>query len=287
MNDLDDRRAIVVCGPTASGKSGLADAVSGGHGTSAILVDSMQVYREIPVITNQFRSREARLAGIVSVSEEWSVADHVSAVECEIPGLGSDTVVFDAGTGMYLNAVITNIPLAPRVHERVRREATRLTEGGSNPRRASRAKELELSGEGDTRGSIWGCGLVRYTTVVYIRPDIETLEAGIRERSRRIMALGVPEAETVSVMLRDGRPMSASVLEAIGVKELLSHVSGDIGEPEAEERMNIRTRRLAKRQIRWFDKLARTLEPQAEPPGKLSGMHVVESAADGEQKLYA
>lgn len=264
-------RCVVVCGPTAGGKSALADGISERLSTSAILVDSMQVYREIPVITNQARGRPARLSGIVSVAEAWSVADHVSAVEREAEELGSDTIVLDAGTGMYLNAAILDIPLAPRVEAGAREEAVRLTSGAANPRRASRAKELEASAAGgDMRGSIWGGSLVRETTLIYIRPPIEVLEAAIKRRSRRIISEGVPEAELMSGMLSDGASVNASVLYSIGMRELLSHVSGAVGIGEAEERMNIRTRRLAKRQTRWFDKLAKTLESRAD-------IHVLES----------
>lgn len=266
-----NKRCVAVCGPTAGGKSRLADGISEALRTSAILVDSMQVYREIPVITNQARGRPARLSGIVSVADEWSVADHASAVEREAEDLGSETFVLDAGTGMYLNAAILDIPLAPRVEGGAREEAVRLTSGASNPRRASRAKELEISAAGgDTRGSIWGGSLARDTTLVYVRPPIEVLEAAIKRRSRRIISEGLPEAELVSGMLSDGVPVNSSVLDSIGVKELLSHLSGDIGIDEAEEGMNIRTRRLAKRQIRWFDKLAKTLEGRA-------GIHVLPS----------
>ena len=72
----------MVCGPTASGKGevsdALADALTREHGAivTTLVVDSMQVYREIPTITNQARRRPAELLGIVSVTEEWTVARH-------------------------------------------------------------------------------------------------------------------------------------------------------------------------------------------------------------------
>jgi tRNA dimethylallyltransferase len=49
----------------------------------------------------------------------------------------------------------------------------------------------------------------------------------------------------------------------VGVRELLQHLSGDITLDQAEDQIAIRTRRLARRQMRWFDKLARTLEGRA------------------------
>jgi len=259
-----------VCGPTAGGKSAIADEFSEALSTHAILVDSMQVYREVPVITNQARGRPARLSGIVSVTGGWSVADHRDAVHRELRRdieEGSRNLeipfVLDAGTGMYLNAILLDIPLAPSVPVRAREVARALSEGAPNPRRASRAKELELSVGGDDRGSIWGGDLVHETEMVYMRPDIAFLEDRIRSRSRRISSFGMEEAEALSGMADGVEAVNKSVLDSIGVRELLSVVRGATSRGEAEERMNIRTRRLAKRQIRWFDKLAGTLRGRA------------------------
>lgn len=265
----DRPRCVVVCGPTASGKSALADEFSENLSTHAILVDSMQVYREIPAITNQARSRPARLSSIISVTDEWSVADHREAVREEIrrepggqPGM-DDTFVLDAGTGMYLNAILFDIPLAPSVPGEARERASLLSEGEPNPRRSSRSKELELSLGRDGRGSIWDGELAYVTDVVYMRPGMAFLEGRIRSRSRRTMAPGAAEAEALSRMMSGGRHVNKSVLDSIGARELLLVAHGAMTPGDAEERMNIRTRRLAKRQIRWFDKLASKLRGRA------------------------
>ena len=136
------KRALVVCGPTASGKSELSDALAGelarqsGRRVPTLVVDSMQVYKEIPVITNQARGRPAELVGIVSVTEEWSVAAHRErAREVVAP---EDAFVLDAGTGMYLNALLLDFPLAPRVSPELRRRAEEEASVEPNPRRAAR-----------------------------------------------------------------------------------------------------------------------------------------------------
>jgi tRNA dimethylallyltransferase len=71
---------------------------------------------------------------------------------------------------------------------------------------------------------------------------------------------GVEEAER---LLEPGIEPNPSVCEAIGVKEMLLRVSGDLSAGEAQEKVSARTRRLARRQIRWFDKLARSLPDNA------------------------
>ena len=229
-----------------------------GEWATTIVVDSMQVYREIPTITNQARARPAEMVGIVSVAEEWTVARHKERAEELIGSLpASLPFVLDAGTGMYLNALVLDVPLAPKVSPSTRAEAERLAfaSGGENARREARRLELELAGAPE-RGSIWE-GSLRYdASFVYLRLEKENLDHNIRIRSSKILRDGAEEAKR---LLESGIEPNPSVREAIGVKEMLLHVSDNLSAEEAEEKISTRTRRLARRQIRWFDKLTRSL----------------------------
>jgi tRNA dimethylallyltransferase len=259
------KKALVVCGPTASGKSELSDALAEeltgelGARVPTLVVDSMQVYREIPAITNQARRRPAELVGIVSVTEEWTVARHRARAEQIIAGTENTPFVLDCGTGMYLNAIILDVPLAPKVEEQTRRVAQWITAGAPNPRRASRAKELELAGVSD-RGSIWDGDLRYDATMIYLRPNRAQLDAAISKRSERIVRDGLEEARR----LREMGGVNISVMDSIGVSELVEHLEAKMTIEEARDRISTRTRRLARRQIRWFDKLARSLRGRAE-----------------------
>ena len=134
--------------------------------------------------------------------------------------------------------------------------------GAENPRRAVRARELALAGAAP-RGSVWD-GPLRYrTSMVYLRPPREMVDAAIMVRSRRIARDGIGEAEAVRAMLERGDNVNPSVLESVGVRELLQYIAGEIPLQQAEELIATRTRRLARRQMRWFDKLARTLDGRA------------------------
>jgi tRNA dimethylallyltransferase len=259
------RKALVVCGPTAAGKSALADElvenVSMASGDSCwvttIVVDSMQVYREIPVITNQARTRPAEMLSIVSVIEEWTVARHKERAEALIDSLPPNLpFMLDAGTGMYLNALVLDIPLAPKVSPAVRAEAEKRARGAENPKREARKLELELTGYSE-RGSIWSGNLRYDASFIYLRPKREDLDRSVRARSSKIVNQG--GAEEAKRLLKSGIVLNPSVRQAIGVKELLLCASGELSCKEAEEIIAVRTRRLARRQIRWFDKLVRNL----------------------------
>ena len=274
----------MVCGPTAAGKSGLADAfadsLSEGHGAWAptIAVDSMQVYREVPTISNQARRRRAELVGVVSVAEEWTVARHKERVEALVRPLNVPFVL-DAGTGMYLNALVLEMPLAPAAPPNLRAEAQRLASGTANPRRAARAAELELMGAPE-RGSIWSGDLRYDAAFVYLRPPRSVLDENIAKRSAGILQNGIEEAEEILRLQAAGPPPNPSVREAVGVKEMMFLASGTITFEAAQDRINARTRRLARRQMRWFDKLARTLQRDRRGDRVL----VAESPADAQRR---
>ena len=231
-----------------------------GRQVPTVVVDSMQVYRELPIITNQARRRKAGLVAVISVSEEWSVAAHRACVGELVSS--EDVFVLDAGTGMYLNAILLDFPLAPKVPSELRRRAGEVSANAPNPRRAARERELELAGA-DIRGSIWE-GELRYeTSIVYLRPPRHIIDAAISGRSRRIAESGLGEAETLRAMLTRGEKINPSVMGSVGVRELLQHLSGEITLDHAQDLIATRTRRLARRQIRWFDKLTRTLQGRA------------------------
>jgi tRNA dimethylallyltransferase len=136
---------------------------------------------------------------------------------------------------------------------------------------------LELAGSASRR-SIWD-GEPRYdTAIIYLRPDRETLDAAICRRSEEILRGGLEEVAKLVEMQRAGARINASVADSIGVRELTEHLSGKISAEDAESLINTRTRQLARRQLRWFDKLARTLEGRIpitvfQNPDQLNTMH--------------
>lgn len=232
-----------------------------GYRTPTVVVDSMQVYRELPVVTNQHRDREAELTGVASVFEDWTVARHKQAAE-RVISQAQGPFVLDAGTGMYLNAIILDVGLAPKVSAEVRAEAERRAGEEDNPRREARRIELELAGAGE-RGSIWEGQLVYPTAILYIRPEREELDRNIAERSGKIARRGTEE---VAEVLRRSRELEIkpndSVEQSIGFREMAAYVQGEATLEWAEQKMGSRTRRLARRQMRWFDKLCESL-PEA------------------------
>ena len=244
----------------------------------------MQVYREIPIISNQARKQSAELTGITSVTEEWSVAKHRDAADALIASNSSPSFVLDAGTGMYLNAILLDLYLAPKVSPKVREKAQAMVEGEplrsgiENTRRRIREVELSLSGA-DTRNSVWDGDLRFETDLIYLRPSRERIAEAIEKRTERILNFGIDEVSSLGAEPSIWNNVSLQVLGAIGFREIDQYLKGSITLPEARENISRRTRSLAKRQIRWFDKLSKTLENRA-------NSIIVESSTELELEHY-
>ena len=109
---------VAVFGPTASGKSAVAEATAALLGTEVVSVDALQVYRGLPILTNQ-PSGDTRLVGIRSLDEQMTVGEFAPLAHVEIDALvtARGAAVVTGGTGLYLRAALTDLELPPAVDE--------------------------------------------------------------------------------------------------------------------------------------------------------------------------
>src|SRR5919202_4046488 len=105
---------LAIFGPTASGKSAVAEAVAARIPAELVSADAMQVYRGLPLLTNQ-SAHPARLVGIWPLDHEASVAEYArlahEAID-EILAAGRTPLVV-GGTGLYLRAALAELELPP------------------------------------------------------------------------------------------------------------------------------------------------------------------------------
>ena len=173
-------RSIAVFGPTASGKSAVAEELAERLGTEVVSCDALQVYRGLPILTNQ-PARPTRLVAIQGLDEEMSVGVYAGmaheAID-ELVALNSAAVVV-GGTGLYLRAALADLavppPPGPGVRERIRAEVER------DPAAAHRRLE-----ELDRRAA----DVVHENDARRLVRALELAEAGSVARSRRRPALG-------------------------------------------------------------------------------------------------
>ncbi len=278
MSGTSPSPALVIVGPTASGKSDLALALARGHpDLELVSVDSMQVYRGMDVGTAKPSPAERaevphHLLDLVEPDEDFSVAEFRRAYDAalaDIVGRGHRAVAV-GGTGLYVRAVVDHLDLPGRfpdvraeldadpdtaaLHERLQRldpvAAGRMEP--TNRRRVVRALEVTIGAERPF--SSFGPGLDRYDPLdhpmVGLRIPRGELDRRIAERVRRQLADGF--VDEVARLRTTGRPWSRTAAQALGYQELGDHLDGKLTLDEAEEAVVTRSRRFARRQERWF-----------------------------------
>ncbi len=272
---------VCVVGPTASGKSALAELVATRLGSSVVSVDAMQVYRGMDVGTAKTPLDERRcpllMVDVVDPDEDYSVQRFQTDARSCVDTLLAEglTPVLCGGTGLYLNAVIDEMTFpagekdggARERYERIAAEqgadalhallAERDPESAAlvhpnNVRRVVRA--LEMSDEGVSYARHHE-GLheraAHYPARIWgLSWPREDLYARIDARVDQMVEAGLVEEVRALV----GRGLTADVTagQAIGYKEILEALSGRVELEEAVELVKRRTRRYAKRQLSWF-----------------------------------
>ncbi|HJX46423.1 MAG TPA: tRNA (adenosine(37)-N6)-dimethylallyltransferase MiaA [Gaiellaceae bacterium] len=259
---------IGIFGPTASGKSAVAEAVVERIPAELVSADAMQVYRDLPILTNQ-SAYPARLVGIWPLEQEASVGEYAPLAQAAIDEIlaSGRTPVVVGGTGLYLRAALAELDLPPAPGPGVReRWAALYDEGGAEAahqrlaeidpaaaeavhpndrRRVVRALELAEAGESlaPPRDRLW-TGETRHPTVV-IGLDVPKamLDERIAERTRAMFAAGVQN----EVQRALARPISITARKAMGIDEIAS-----LPEDEALVALVRRTRRYAAYQRKWM-----------------------------------
>lgn len=283
-NEVDSRSApILIAGPTASGKSALALAIAEEIGGLVINADSMQVYRELSVLTARpSQHDEARtphaLYGFVPAAEAYSVGRFVNDAADVIAKARHDgrRPVIVGGTGLYFNALLQGLSPIPRVDDEIRaywraeagrREAAELHRElakrdarmaaqlpAADTQRIVRALEvIDATGRSlaEWRG-VRGVPVIDETRCVrlIVSRDRAELHARADARFGEMMAGGA--LEEVRALATLGLAPDLPAMRAIGVRPLLAAVRGEGTLETAAEAAKAETRQYIKRQETWF-----------------------------------
>jgi tRNA dimethylallyltransferase len=274
---------LIVAGPTASGKSGLALALAREFNGAVINSDSMQLYRGLEVLTAQpdaaARSSAPHLLyGVLDIAEpasagKWRALAQEAIAQSRAAGR---LPILVGGTGLYIRALLQGIAPIPPVPAAIRDAARVLHTALGGPAFRARLAERDPEGAarlnpGDTQRLIRAYEVVEATgrplahwqaqqaeggdslsrpfvlTVMPPRPD---LHKSINERFLRMIDQGALD-EVRAVLARNLDPMLPG-MKALGVAELRQHLGGAISLAQAVELAKASTRQYAKRQATWF-----------------------------------
>ena len=273
---------IVIAGPTASGKSGLALALAERLDGVVINADSMQVYRDIPILAAAPSASDCsrvphRLYGIYDASVHGNVVDWLELCKAEIAAARArnKTPVIVGGTGMYIEALTEGVTPIPETPGAIRSQIALLQKeqglaavydlvAKNDPETAARpndATRLRRAAE------IWlhtGKPLSYWHTVpliknfapqdffrIYIKPPRDILDARARIRFDLMMQQGA--LKEVQELAARNLPDSLPAMRALGVQELKAFLNGQTSLEEAVELAKLHTRQYAKRQSTWFN----------------------------------
>jgi tRNA dimethylallyltransferase len=276
------RRAVVFAGPTASGKSTAALAAAREFRGVVINADSMQVYRELRVLTARpDAAAEAavphRLYGLVPARESCSAARWrtLALAEIDAAHAAGRLPVLAGGTGLYLAALSQGLAPVPAIPPEVRDQGRRLIAAEGAPAFHARLAGLDPAGAAALRPAdrqrllrAWevvtatGKSLREWQRAGGAAADVPPLTAFVflpprdflyAACDRRFEAMVTEGAvEEVKALLALGLDPELPAMKAVGVREIAAYLGGEIGRARMIELGQQATRRYAKRQYTWF-----------------------------------
>jgi tRNA dimethylallyltransferase len=283
VNPVSEPKIILIAGPTASGKSALALALAEKLGGTIINADSMQVYRDLRIITARPTPDEEarvphRLYGHVDAAENFSVgrwcseaADMLAATQRE-----ASPAILVGGTGLYFKMITQGLAAVPPIPAQIRNEVrTRLASEGVEALHAELARRDPAAAArlmpGDrarvTRALevilATGRSLLQWhednmparvdaalAAKIFLMPERDTLLRRIDARFDAMMTAGALD-EVRALAARRLDP-NLPAMKAHGVPWLIRYIDGKIALAEAVEGGKRDTRQYTKRQATWF-----------------------------------
>jgi tRNA dimethylallyltransferase len=278
-----NNNAVLIAGPTASGKSALALELAAATGGVVINADSMQIYRDLRVITARPTPAEEarvphRLYGDVDAAINFSAGAWVTAAAAILEDARAQNrrPIFAGGSGLYFKALMRGLsavpPIPGEIREGVRARLERdgvealhtelaqrdpVSAGRLKPRdrtRIARALEvIEATGRSLTdwhRDGVLPLLPPGSFSALFLEPEREELYARIDARFDAMLAAGALE-EVAALAARQLDPLLPA-MKAHGVPALIRHLRGEITLDEAAAIGRADTRHYAKRQFTWF-----------------------------------
>jgi tRNA dimethylallyltransferase len=276
-------RAVLIAGLTAAGKSALALALARETGAAIVNADSMQVYRDLRVLTARPSPEDEgqaphRLYGHVDGAVNYSVGRYLEDAARLIDGArqAGERLIFVGGTGLYFKALLEGLsripPVPPAIREGVRAESESRPTSELHARLAERDPETAQRLDAGDRLRVLRALEVLAATgqplsayrgqkqpgpladadplKIFLAPD----RAVLRERIDRRFEAMIRDGALEEVRALGGRGLDPALplMRAHGVPALLAHVRGEMTLEEAITAGQGDTRRYAKRQFTWF-----------------------------------
>lgn len=281
---MDKPKVIVICGPTASGKTSLSISLAKKINGEIVSCDSMQIYKEMDIgsakpTVEEMQEIKHYLVDFVSPEKRYSVSEYKEdaskAIE-EIINKGKTPIIV-GGTGLYLNSLIYNIQYNEmEVDLNYRRELEKEAEEYGLEVLYNRAKEVDP----EAMEKVSANDKKRITRVLEIYNATGRNKTELEKKSRKevpynylIFGINMERSilydrinKRVDIMLEQGLIEEVknlinkysnmpTAMQGLGYKEVKEFLDGNISKEEMIEKIKMETRRYAKRQITWFKRI--------------------------------
>lgn len=280
------QKVIVICGPTASGKTALSIELAKKINGEIVSADSMQIYDEMEIGTAKPDKEEMQgirhyLVGNVAPTKRYSVSEYKKDAENALEKIIKDNKkpIVVGGTGLYVNSLIYGIDYPEiQVDLEYRKKLEKIAEEKGLSYLYEKAKEIDK----EAMKNISSNDKKRIIRVLEIYKETGKTKTEIEIESRKkgplydyyVFAINMPREilydrinKRVDMMIKNGLIEEVknlyqkygeelcTSLQAIGYKEVISYLKGEYEKEEMVEKIKMETRRYAKRQITWFKKI--------------------------------
>ena len=272
-------KIIIICGPTASGKTALAVEVAKKLNSEVISADSMYIYKGLDIGTAkpdeiEMQGVKHHMINVVNANENFTVSDYKNLAEPILKNLINEgkTPVICGGTGFYINSLLYDLSYGNgNDNAEVREKYKKLAQENGNEfvynilkdvdaesaqklhyndlKRVIRA--LEIYENGCKKSDIKDDFTPKYNYLAYtINHPREVLYDRINQRVDIMLNNGL--IDEIKGLLSSGIDKSNQCMQGIGYKEILDYFDGNITLEQAIETIKLNTRHYAKRQITFF-----------------------------------
>ena len=280
------QKVIVICGPTASGKTALSIELAKKINGEIVSADSMQIYDEMSIGTAKPDKEEMQgikhyLVGTISPTKRYSVSEYKKDAICAIEEIISNkkSPIVVGGTGLYVNSLIYGIDY-PEIETdlKYRAELEEMANEKGLEYLYKMAKEIDEEAMknisvNDKKRIIRVLEIYKETGKTKTELEIESRKNGI-PYEYKVFAINMPREilydrinKRVDIMIEKGLIEEVKQLyskygeqlctaaQGIGYKEVIDYLNKEITKEEMIEKVKMETRRYAKRQLTWFRKI--------------------------------
>lgn len=277
------KKAIIICGPTASGKTNLAHRLARKNNGEIVNADSMQLYKQLPIITASPEKKlkdelPYHLYNFQDMDKELSATKYAGMAADIIQKISANDKlpIIVGGSGMYISMLANGYSKIPDIEANIRLDARLLHKEAGAESFFAELKKLDpkaakILNVSDTQRTIRAYEVIKQTgksildfqkeenykplpdlqlKIIFLLPERNFLYETCNQRLKTLFSLG--GIDEVELAYKTFGEIQTTAMKALGIHEIIQYIKGKISLDEAIKLASAKTRQYAKRQTTWF-----------------------------------